>query len=272
MEKSNEKFIELAEYFERHKPSVGKTLRENLPSPSGSNEDQFSEALEYAVFQNDAKILPFLTLLGAELVGGNEKDVLLSAASVEFVHRSSKVFDDLLSGTESGSEEQQTLDEKFGGSMATLVGLSLLNTAYPLVFANHSGTPERAFAAHSEVVECVGAAGLIGGIETNSDSTKPSVDAKFSAHIRLAMRLGAILSDANYLELANISRFAELLGETYQNKSDSKGNEADGIRLIATTDVATRILIENFSSNEARTCLIQLTEKIAVCSKSKVTI
>lgn len=265
-----EKFAELRQYIETYKPKIEKTLRENMPLAPTHLETQFNTALEYALFADEMRLRPILTLLGAELVDGKAEDIFPSAAAVEFVWTSSQIFGDLFVKNETRNDKE-SLHNKFGKDLAVLVGLGFLNAAYPLIFVNHSGMPERAFAAHAEIVECVGAAGLIGGqavelaLETSVgsgiDQQAESAELrhlKTSAIIRLSLRLGAILSGANYMELANLSRFAELFGDAYRMSVDGSS-----IELNSTVDAAKRALVENFPSNDARSCMIQLTEYLA---------
>jgi geranylgeranyl diphosphate synthase type II len=98
--------------------------------------------------------------------------------------------------------------------------------------------------------------------------------------MRLSLRVGAILAGANYFELAQLSRFAELLGDAYQLSDDLLDLEEDArvfaekhfalgaeetaqVKLRSIVEDAKRILIENFPPNEARTCLAQLTDYLA---------
>lgn len=289
MEKQDNKYAELWQYIEKHRSSIEDGLREYTPIAPTHIETQFNEAVEYALFQGDNRYRSILTLLGSELVDGKSVDVLPAGVAVEFIYTSSIIFDDLLDQNSSKKRGKETLDAKFGEGLATLVGLGFLNSAYPLVFVNHSGMPERAMQAHSEIVECVGASGLIGGQpidsalvksvggvvaqKTESESIRKL---QTSSLMRLALRLGAILSGANYLELASLSRFGELVGDAYQLRDESidlqkeediflinEAEESLNLKLSTTIDEAKRILIENFPSNEARSCLIQLTEYLA---------
>jgi geranylgeranyl diphosphate synthase type II len=235
-------------------------------------------------------------LLGAELVGGKSDLVLPPAVAVEFVHTSSLIFDDLPCMDNANERRGKTsLHEKFGEGLAVLVAVGFLNASYGLVFVNHREMPERAMQAHLEIVECVGAAGMVGGqsidlalakgagVIKHSDFETESIrNLKTSALMRLALRIGAILAGANYLELANLSRFAELLGDAYQLSDDLIDFEEDGelfetnktfainegqdsarLKLKTIVEEAKRVLIENFPSNEARSCLIQLTDYLA---------
>ena len=228
----------LRQYFEEHQPQIENALREHLPAAPPNTETQFNEAAELALFPGGRRTLPVLTLLGAELFGGKAETFLPVAAAVEFVHRSASIFDDLPSIN--GAQpllNRTSLHEKFGEGLAIAVGVGLLNASYGLVFVNHNGLPERAMQAHAEIVECVGASGMIGAERS----------AKDAALLRLALRIGAILAGANYLELAQLTRFAEFL---------SAGDRAS-------FEDAKRILVENFPSSEARTCLIQFTDHLA---------
>lgn len=298
MNLENQRFADLWRYIEDYKPSVEASLRSNLPLAPPRVETRFNEALEYALFPGGKRFRPILTLLGSELVGGEPKDVLPAATAVEFIHTSSLIFDDLpCMDNASERREKASLHEKFGEGLAVLVGLALLNASYPLVFANHMDTPETAIQAHNELVECIGAAGMVGGqsvdlafVQNAEAPTGESIEAdeairnlKTSALMRLALRTGAILSGATYIELASLSRFAELMGDAYQLSDDLIDLEEDGeiftedrktlalehgaasakMRLDSIIDEAKRVLIDNFESSPARSVLIQLTDYLA---------
>lgn len=287
---------ELWQYVETHRAPIEKSLREFLPLAPSAISAEFNEAVEYALFSGGKRLRPVLTLLGAELVGGKTDLIFPAAIAGEFVHTSSLIFDDLPCMDNAAERRGKTsLHEKFGEGLAILVGIGFLNAAYGLVFVNHREMPERAMRAHQEIVECVGAAGMVGGQSVDlalakgaaaanqSDYESESVrNLKTSALMRLALRVGAILAGANYLELAHLSRFAELLGDAYQLSDDLIDLEEDGevfrgdktfaareqsaahLKLKTIIEEAKRIIIENFPSNDARSCLIQLTDYLAV--------
>jgi geranylgeranyl diphosphate synthase type II len=288
---------ELWQYVEKYRPHIENSLREHLPLAPPNIETRFNEAVEYALFSGGKRLRPVLTLLGAELFGGKAETILPAASAVEFIHTSSLIFDDLPCMDNAPERRGKTsVHEKFGEGLAILVAIGFLNASYGLVFVNHNGLPERAMQAHAEIVECVGASGMIGGQSVDLALAKGANTGEFSgedynseavrnlktsALMRLAMRVGAILAGANYLELAQLSRFAELLGDAYQLSDDLLDLEEDGalfaektFALNQTEDAARRklksiiadakrLLIENFSSSEARTCLMQLTDYLA---------
>jgi geranylgeranyl diphosphate synthase type II len=280
-EKSYENFADLRHFTEKYLPQIETSLRECLPPAPPKIEKEFNLAVETALFSGEKRIRPILTLLGAELFGGKAKDVLPAAAAVEFIYTSSAILEDLpFFNPLKTSRENISVAEKYGEGLAVVVALALLNAAYPLVFVNHIGMPERAMQAHAEIVECVGASGLIGGqtidlkIAEGADSSNFADDfhiestkgLKTSALMRLALRIGAILAGADYLDSANLVRFAGFFGDAFQISEDSaisRINDSNQNELNNLIEEAKRFLIENFPSNEARSCLIQLTEYLA---------
>ena len=296
IEKKQEK-AELWQYVEKHRPQIEKSLREHLPLAPSKIETQFNEAVEYALFSGGKRLRPVLTLLGAELFGGKPEIIMPAAIAGEFIHTSSLIFDDLPCMDNSPKRRGKTsLHEKFGEGLAILVAIGFLNASYGLIFVNHANLPERAMLAHAEIVECIGASGMIGGqsvdlalakgegagerADYNSESVR---NLKTSALMRLSLRVGAILAGASHLDLVTLSRFAELLGDAYQLSDDLLDLEEDGaifrdeqktfaiaqgietanLQLKNIIEEAKRILVENFLPSEARNCLLQLTDYLA---------
>ncbi len=286
---------ELWQYVEKHRSRIEESLREFLPLAPPQIETQFNEAAQYALFSGGKRLRPALTLLGAELIGGNSESIIPAAVAGEFIHTSSLIFDDLPSMDNASERRGKTsLHEKFGEGLAILVAIGFLNQAYGLVFVNQENNLERAIRAHAEIVKCVGAAGMIGGQSVDlalargaSGNDFLSADfesvrnLKTSALMRLSLKIGAILAGANEIELKNLSRFAELLGEAYQLSDDLIDLEEDGeifvekhfalteresakLKLNSFIKEAKTILTEQFSPGNARKCLIQLTEYLCV--------
>lgn len=289
---------DLWKYVENKMPQIENSLREHLPLAPAKIETKFNEAVEYALFSGGKRLRPVLTLLGAELVGGESEMIVPAACAVEFIHTSSLIFDDLPCMDNANERRGKTsLHEKYGEGLAVLVAIGFLNASYNLVFVNQKNSPERAIQAHFEIVECVGAAGMVGGqsvdlaLAKGANSNDPSnVDyeaetvrnLKTSALMRLALRVGAILAGANQKELTHLSRFAILLGDAYQLSDDlldleedkeifsvnktfaaNKGLDLAQMKLHTIVEEAKQVLIENYSPSGARDCLIQLTDYLA---------
>ena len=295
MENHTENLAELWQYVERHRPQIEKSLREFLPLAPPRIETQFNEAVEYALFSGGKRLRPVLTLLGAELFGVKAETVLPAAVAGEFIHTSSLIFDDLPCMDNASERRGKTsLHEKFGEGLAILVAIGFLNASYGLVFVNHVALPERAMQAHAELVECIGASGMLGGQSVDLALAKGAGESsnmefesvrnlKTSALMRLSLRVGAILAGASHLDLVTLSRFAELLGDAYQLSDDlidleedgaifgdeqktfviSQGEDSANLQLKQKVESAKRMLVDNFLPGEARSCLIQLTDYLA---------
>lgn len=283
MNKIETPFADLRAFTAKYTPAFESALRDNLPQAPAHLEAQFTKATEHHLFPGGERVRPLLVLLAAELVGGKAEDVIPASVAVEYIHTASRIFEDLpFMGAMPRRRGREPLHEEYGEGIAILVGLGFLNAAYPLVFVNHSGEPKYAIEAHSEIVECVGAAGLIAGRyakavgEGDVEGSAPVRDLKTAALLRLALRTGAILSRADYIELAAISRFAEHLGDAYQLRdgladiasgaapeSESFDGDTGKSELLNRIDSAKRILVEEFSGNDARSCLIQLADFLA---------
>lgn len=293
------KRAELWQYVEKHRPQVEKLLREYLPLAPVQIHTKFNDALEYSLFPGGKRLRPVLTLLGAELIGGVPERVFPAAIAVEYVHTSSLIFDDLPCMDDAPERRGKTsVHEKFGEGLAVLVGLGFLNASYGLVFEDKENPLELAVKAHRELVECIGAAGMVGGqavdlalaqtvgangFEIKSYESESIRNLKTSALMRLALRLGAILAGANDSQLQSLAHFAELLGDAYQLSDDlldleedeaifgqtqttfaiEQGREKAQKKLDLIIAEAKEILVYNFAPSAARNNLEHLSDYLA---------
>jgi geranylgeranyl diphosphate synthase type II len=228
--KSSAECESLWDYVAATRPGLEEALSAHLPAASPQIGTLFNEALRYALFPGGKRLRPVLTMLGAELVGGRPEDVLRAAVAVEYIHTSSLIFDDLPCMDDAAERRGRTaLHARYGEGLAILVALALMNASYGLVFSNVRINMEHALAAHAELVEGIGARGMVAGQSVDLTSANLESDRadferlrnlKTSALIRMALRLGAILSGANDVQLGVIARYAELLGDAYQTSDD----------------------------------------------------
>lgn len=222
-------------YVEESRPMIERALLTHLPTAPARVETLFNDALHYALFPGGKRLRPVLSLLGAELVGGSATEILAAAVAVEYLHTSSLIFDDLPCMDNAIERRGRSpLHMRYGEGLAVLVALALMNASYGLIFAGPVKDTRSAIRAHAELVECIGASGMVAGqsvdlaavCRTNSVAgvMRETDDAlrnlKTSALIRLSVRVGAILCGAGETELDALSRFAALLGEAYQTGDD----------------------------------------------------
>lgn len=231
----------LWDYVALMRPHIEQALFQKLPLAHASVETRFNDALRYSLFPGGKRLRPVLTLLGAEVAGGRPLDVLPAAVAVEYIHNSSLIFDDLPCMDDAVKRRgQSALHARYGEGLAVLVALALMNASYGLIFDVRASDSASAISAHAELVECIGARGMVAGqsVDLAEDGTAASGDArdvdnsvrnlKTSALIRLALRVGAILSGANERQLLALSSFAELIGCAYQTRDDMLDMKEDG--------------------------------------------
>lgn len=285
------KINELWQFVAETKPSIERSLEANLPLAPASIETEFNDAVRYAVFPGGKRLRPVLTLIGAELFGGNPESVVNAAVAVEFIHTSSLIFDDLPCMDDSPNRRGKlALHEKFGEGLANLVAIGFLNHSYQMVTLDVRSNPDRVVDAIIETVQCVGPGGMVGGqsvdlmIATQNECRICSrskyggvLNLKTSSLIRLALRLGAILSGASREKLDVLSDFAEALGHAYQISDDiidmqqdaaimGSNNETDtaaGSETLAKKAFESKhILLDNFPHSLPRTKLLQLVDYV----------
>lgn len=236
----------LWEYMASVRPQVEQALLHHLPLAHDDVETLINDALRYSLFPGGKRLRPVLALLGAEIVGGRAADILPAAVAVEYIHNSSLIFDDLPCMDNASKRRGQTaLHLRYGEGLAVLAGLALMNASYGLIFCVPTSNSALAIKAHAALVECIGAHGMVAGQSvdladetlTMSNRARAGYNSvrnlKTSALIRLALRIGAILSGASEKQLSALSRFAELIGDAYQTGDDLLDVEEDSALALA---------------------------------------
>ncbi|MBA3439846.1 MAG: polyprenyl synthetase family protein [Pyrinomonadaceae bacterium] len=237
-------------YVAEARPDIERALLHHIPTAPARVDQRFNEALRYALFPGGKRLRPVMTMLGAEAVGGCRQSVLSAAASVEFVHTSSLIFDDLPCMDDASERRgRAALHLRYGQGLAVLVALALMNTSYGLVFdggSDQKGNEGHAIRAHRELVECIGERGMVAGqavdLSVGSDDKSNFFgtvrNLKTSALMRLSVCLGAILSGANKRQLVALSRYAAFVGDAYQISDDVLDVEEDAASSASGATVA----------------------------------
>ena len=218
---------ELYDVMAATRPLVERSLREYLPLSRRRGAERLNDALEDAVFPGGKRFRPLLTLIGAELVGGDLQTAMPAACAVEFLHTTSLVLDDLPAMDDADLRRgRPTLHLVYGESLAMLAALALLNQAYALLARVPAGVPGRAERLIAEAASCIGADGMIGGQAADLDVTLQGRDAiasrnlKTAALMRLTMSAGAIACGADEDDVTALSLYGEGLGIAYQIRDD----------------------------------------------------
>lgn len=224
----------LSQFIEKYGFFIEGAIEEYLPeSIDGSGND----------IARGKRALPLLTLLGAEISGGNPENMMPAAVAVEFINLGSLILQD--------NANKQLFN-----------GVGLLNAAYGLVFVNHGEQPDRAIKAHAELTEFV---------ESFCEEESNGKLDHIPALLNLSVRIGAVLAGADFVRLNELTRFAEFLGEAWQLSgkplyiSENAGTSAvsgdDGVtrfNIMRLCEDARSVLFDDFAPSGARGILLQL--------------
>ncbi|UCD57479.1 MAG: polyprenyl synthetase family protein [Candidatus Hydrogenedentota bacterium] len=224
---------ELKEYLRDRKQLVEEELHRLLPESSGL-EQSVCEAMRYSTFAGGKRIRPILLLATNEMCGGTTADALPAACAMEMIHTYSLIHDDLPS-MDNGQfrRGKPTTHRKFGEAIALLAGDALLT----LAFETLSRCPEQSVPKLVyELAFAAGTMGMVGGqvadIEwTGKEMEFPTLEFihshKTGALITAAVRMGAIIADADEVAVKNLTGYGRCLGLAFQIADDIIDVESD---------------------------------------------
>ncbi|KJS00695.1 MAG: geranyl transferase [Peptococcaceae bacterium BRH_c4a] len=191
------------------------------------------EAVRYSLFAGGKRLRPVLALASAEILGGNQRDILPAACALELIHTYSLIHDDLPAmDNDDLRRGMPTCHKKYGEAMAILAGDALLTMAFELITlcpVTNVITPASLITVIAEISRASGTAGLVGGqvvdiMSTSSKADEETLDyihrCKTGAMYRASVRTGALLSGASRKDLDNLTGYAEHLGMAFQIADD----------------------------------------------------
>ncbi|MDG2012083.1 MAG: polyprenyl synthetase family protein [Pirellulaceae bacterium] len=188
------------------------------------------DAIRHSLLAPAKRLRPILTLLSAEMCGGDPLEALPVACAVEMIHTYSLIHDDLPSMDDDDLRRGlPSCHAQFGEATAILAGDALLAQAFEVV-ARDVQPASLAVTCCREMAVAAGASQLVGGQEDDlasegrEDLTAEDLakihDRKTGAMIRVSLRLGARIAGANEEQLKNLDIFGEKIGLTFQIVDD----------------------------------------------------
>ncbi len=180
------------------------------------------KAIKYSLQIGGKRIRPVLTLMTADVLGVNRKDVMPFAIALEFIHTYSLIHDDLPAMDNDDYRRGNLTNHKvFGEGMAILAGDALLNYAYEICFRSIGSI--QSINASRVLSNFAGANGMVGGqaldiiSENNSDlfnfETLKTIHLNKCAKLIMASIIipSCFANDKYILELRNYSENIGLL-------------------------------------------------------------
>jgi geranylgeranyl diphosphate synthase type II len=192
-------------------------------------------SMAYTVLAPSKRVRPVLTLLCAELCGGRPAQAVAAAASIELIHASSLILDDLPSMDDAPLRRgRPTNHREFGEAIAILAAFALLNEAFGNVARSYE--PALATRMASLLYASVGVGGLVGGQAADLLATDRQIDfdmlerihrGKTGALFVAAATCGALAAGATADAIGSLSAYAKNLGLAFQIVDDLLDVEGD---------------------------------------------
>jgi geranylgeranyl diphosphate synthase, type II len=226
--------IAVPAFFAAYQSQVDETLCRLVPDGPAP----VARAMAYTLQAPSKRIRPVLTLLAAELCGGDAERALPAAAVIELVHASSLILDDLPSMDNATLRRGRPANHvKFGEALAILAAFGLLNRAFATL--SRSYEPALAVRLSALVADAVGSDGLIDGQAADLLATDAEIGfellerihrGKTGALFNAAAIGGAMTAGSDREGLTALSAFAKNLGLAFQiidDLLDVEGNPAE---------------------------------------------
>ena len=228
---------ELKHYQEKVNKELEKYLRTN-----NCLEGTLNESMEYSLMAGGKRLRPILVLSTYSLFKNDLEECFPYAVAIEMVHNFSLIHDDLPGiDNDDFRHGKLTNHKKFNEATAILAGDGLLNNAY-IVISNdlrkmskiNSKELEKKLKVFNEFTLAVDR--MIAGeyVDTEYEVREISTEDlqyihenKTGALLKLCVRMGAILGDANDEELEHLTSYAEKIGLAFQIKDDILSEEGD---------------------------------------------
>ena len=235
--------ISLSAYLEAKKKIIDEALERYMPGEDNYPPVIF-KAVRYSLFAGGKRMRPILCMASAEAVGSNVESILHVACSLELIHTYSLIHDDLPAIDDDDYRRGRLTSHKvFGEDIAILAGDALLTEAFRLMSERtlmDKIPPEKLLAVIHDVAEAAGYFGMVGGQVVDVQSEGKEVDSevlnyihtrKTGAMITVAVKAGALLSNAGEVELNALISYGRHVGLAFQIADDILNVEGDKVLL-----------------------------------------
>lgn len=199
-----------------------------------------NNSMEYSLMAGGKRLRPILVIATYEIFGKNINKCIPYAVAIEMVHNFSLIHDDLPGiDNDDFRHGKPTNHKKFNEATAILAGDGLLNQAYIVISEDliKSESEElknklKVFNEFSTEVDRMIAGEYIDteyeGKQITDEYLEYIHKNKTGALLKLCVRMGAILANANEKDLEKLTKYAEKIGLAFQIKDDilsEEGNE-----------------------------------------------
>jgi geranylgeranyl diphosphate synthase type II len=220
----------LKSWWDERTAWVEQALDNSLPA-DGPYLGNVGEVMRYALFSGGKRFRPILAIGAAEALGKPGQVALHAACAYEMIHCFSLAHDDLPCMDDDDERRgKPTTHKVYGEANALLAGDGLSIWAFYEISRLPEGVPpEVGLRLVQDLALASGHPGMVGGQVIDMSARSEVVDqaslerihrAKTGALICGAVRAGALLAGANEAQLANLTRYGELVGLVFQMTDD----------------------------------------------------
>lgn len=244
-----------------------------------------NESMAYSLLAGGKRLRPILMLSVYKIFNENYNKYLPYAVAMEMIHNFSLIHDDLPGiDNDDFRHGKPTNHKKFNEATAILAGDALLNKAYKvisgdilkeqneterlkkiMVFNEMTIATDRMIAGEYVDTEYEGKA-------ISSDYLEYMHKNKTGAILRASARIGAILSEAPNEDLEKITKYAEIIGLTFQIKDDILSFEGEekilGKPVGNDAEKGKCTYVTKYGINKAKEMLQELTKEAVNIAKT----
>lgn len=216
-------------YLDSQSRLIEERLDYLIPIRHGADH-QLYEAARYAILGGGKRLRPILTLATTEMFGGSIEKALNPACSLEFIHTYSMIHDDLpCMDNDDYRRGKPTLHKYYNEGLAVLAGDFLLTYAFDILANDLLLDSEKKNKLISTLARRSGSEGMIGGQVMDLTYEGKRIDLetlrllhrnKTAALLTASIEFGAIICDANAMQMECLRIFGENLGLAFQIVDD----------------------------------------------------
>lgn len=195
------------------------------------NGDRLTAAMRYSLLNGGKRIRACLTVMFAELHGGDAKGAMPFACALEMIHAHSLIHDDLPCMDDDAMRRgRPSCHIAYGEATALLAGDALLARAFGVIADADELTLEQKVRGVSVLSSCTGENGMLGGqqkdklyenLAASEDILNDIQNKKTGALIRAACELGCIAAQKyDEASAASARSYASALGRAFQITDD----------------------------------------------------
>ncbi len=189
----------------------------------------FYDALRYIPLSGGKRLRPIIAMLTCEVVGGVPENTIPFGVSLEYMHNSTLVHDDIIDN-DKWRRGMPTTHEKFGLPFAILAGDALIGETYKML--SYLAPPELKSVTYKELIRSIAIAaknfyeGEALDIEfaERFDVSIPEymimIEKKTGQLYYLAGKGGALIGKGSRKEVENLAEYGLLFGLMFQMKDD----------------------------------------------------